>query len=430
MKRWTESVATLLRQILWIMPGALLAAVAAWSMLTFDAVFDVPYTISTENARVLLGATFSAVIMVGAFAFWMRPITAQLAASSMPPRRVAAHLHDRFQQRVIATTVAATAYLAIIMLSLPDGPDGLAPAIATVSGAALGVGAMASLLVAIREAESTTRPAFLVAETARAVIEMIGRSGYDGDGSVENQVPPDDGPKGHTITAPETGWIQSIDGVGLRRSAPAKSHVRLEAGLGGFVVAGSTSICAVKHQTPTEEDERRMQEHFRIADVRPAEVDLVGSLTEFTDVAVHTLGADNKSISTMYETMGYLGTVLHQLVDNDLQTEDLHLDDGRVLHQGPGPDGAGLAQLCIDRIRQAGAGEPVVALEMVRILLEVKPAASARGRRDIERVLDNEADLVVAQCKHAGGFPPDVERVAAARAGGPAPQLTSVRRHA
>lgn len=173
-----------------------------------------------------------------------------------------------------------------------------------------------------------------------------------------------------------------------------------------------------------------MKEHFRIADVRPAEVDLVGSLTEFTDVAVHTLGADNKSISTMYETMGYLGTVLHELVENNLQREDLQLDDGRVLHQEPGPDGAGLAQLCIDRIRQAGAYEPVVALEMVCILLEVKPTASARGRRDIERVLDNQADLVVAQCKHASGFPPDAERVAAARADGPAAQLTSVRRYA
>lgn len=335
----------------------------------------------------------------------------------MPPRRISAHLHDRFQYRVISITVGATTYQAAILLSLPAASGSAAPVISTFVSVAIGVASIAALLVAIRYAERATRPAFLVADAARHVIDRIRHLGA-GEGDPVETLAQGDDVEEHVITAPQTGWVQQVDSMEILRTAPEGAHVRLQVGPGGFVVRNYTPVCMTHGAQPSEEEEEGMQQGIEIADARPPDLDLVGYATEFCDIAVHTLIGTHRSISTMYETIGYLGAILHALTEHDLRVQGLQLDGGRTLQRGLGPDGAGLADMCIDRIRQASADEPVVALEMVRILLEVRKAAVGEGRSDIERVLDHQADLIVAQCKYAGGFPPDVERVAAAQAAG------------
>lgn len=391
--------------------GAALSAV----VLGLDELTVLPLVIASENARVLLGATFAAVVTAGAFAFWMRPIAAQLAASAVPSPVVVGRLDDDFQGRTIGVTVGALAYEAIVLLSLPTSSGGTAPPLATLIGAGVGVAAIAGLLVAMHHAERSTRPSILVAEAARAVVHRIQASARKADGASADVATLAD-PAG-TITTPVTGWVRNIDDDHLLQEMPAGGVARVEVDVGSFVIEGWTVLVSVWDPNEEEPDTAVMRGCFEVGDERADSIDLAGSLSQFVDIGVHAAVGGSASPSTVYETMWHLGAILHELCQHEVGVADRQVDDGRTLIRRRA-DAAQLVNLAVDRIRQVTASEPPTAIELVRVICDVRQAAIARDREGIVDVLDDQCDRIVAQCEHAGALPSDVERVVAARRGG------------
>jgi uncharacterized membrane protein len=386
-------------------------------VLGVDAVVGNSSAVSAENARVLLGATFGAVVTIGAFTFWMRPLAVQLAASTVPPRTVASHLHDRFQSRVVAVAVGTLAFEATVLLSLPAGSTEGAPVVAVVAGTVLGVAAIAALLVAIEHAERSTQPSVLVSESAQMVVRHI-RAAANEPASIDVDAALDDDAAA-VVTPATSGWIRSVDDEGLLAAAPDGATVRLESDVGAFVVAGWTAIVRIWPPDAVTEDVRRdIGAQVRIGERRDGTADVIGSLSQFTDIAVQAAIGGSSAPSVVYESMWYLGAILHELVRHDhVGRADRRLDDGRVLLAPGNVDGARLAHLAVDRIRRVTASSPEMALELVRVVGDVRRAAADRGRDEIVEVLDGQADRIVEQCRHAGALPADVERVADARGG-------------
>lgn len=83
-------------------------------------------------------------------------------------------------------------------------------------------------------------------------------------------------------------------------------------------------------------------------------------------------------------------------------------EDGRAIEWAPEPGAPALAGTAVDRIRQAIASQPLMAVELVRVLVDAGHHAAASGR-------DEQADLTVARCRQADPLPSDLERVVAAR---------------
>ena len=399
-------------------PAAVVAGVAAAAIvLAVDHVVQAPVALSADNARGLLAASFGALVTAGAFSFWMLPVAAQLAAASVPPPAVARHLHDRFQRRVIAATLGALAYTAVTLLAIPAGADAEAPTLATVLGAALGVAAIAMLLVAIQHAVRSTRPSSLLSEAAKQVIDQI-RSPLPPEATRADAARPGSG--GVPITAPTTGWLGAVDEPALLRALPEGSTAVLHAGIGSFVVRGWTQIATV-HGAEHPDALHDLDRHFAIGGERPADQDLVGSITQFADIAVHASAAGSGAPSIVYEAIRYLGAVLHELVDHDAGLVQRRSDDGRSIVRAPDPGAPELASMAVDRIRQETAWHAGMALELVGVLVDARRHAVDAGRDELAAVLDQQADLTVDQCRHAGPLPYDLDRVAARRAEQPAP---------
>lgn len=399
-------------------PAAVIAGMAAAAItLAVDNAVEPPVALAADNARGLLAASFGALVTAGAFAFWMLPVAAQLAASSVPTPAVAQHLHDRFQRRVIAATLAALAYTAVTLLGIPSGSDATAPTLATVVGAALGVAAIAMLLVAIQHAVRSTRPSALLSEVAMQVIERI-RSTHR-PGAVEPAVTwSSNRSRGAPVAAPATGWLGAVDEAALLSDLPEDSTAVLDVGIGSFVVRGWTRIATVHH----EDDPGTLPDlgrHFTIGGERPADQDLVGALTQFADIAVHASTGGSGAPSIVYEAIRYLGAVLHELVDHEAGPVERRSDDGRSIVRAPGPAAPELASMAVDRIRLETAWHPAMALELVERLVDARQHAAEAGRDELAAALDQQADLVVDQCRHADPLPHDLERVVAARAEDP-----------
>lgn len=392
------------------------AGVAGLALLT-DAVVDPPFSVAVGSARTLLGAMLAATVTAGAFAFWMLPLAAQLAASRVPAHTVARHLHDHFQRRIVAATAGALTLQALVVWSLPARAADDAPAVATTLGALVGIVAIASLLVAIRHGEHATRPGVLVSQAARSVVSRIERAdaarshrphaeaGLERGEACETEV---------EVLAPDTGWLDPIDERALLRSVPEDSTIRLEVRLGSFVVRHRTVVATVRAPTAGCEDEiaQRVGDQLSIGAERASELDLAGSLSQFIDIGVHAASGASGSPSTVYETIWHLGAILHELVRHEIGAPDERDEHRRTLVHRTRPDSAELIELAVDRLRQATAAEPAVALELIRVADDVRCAAEEAGRAEIARVLEAQCELIVEQCRHSGGLPADVERVA------------------
>ncbi|MCO8126876.1 DUF2254 domain-containing protein [Acidimicrobiia bacterium EGI L10123] len=405
------------RDRLQVLAGVALGVAVAAVALVADSAVELPMQIPTTNALSLLAATFSALVTAGAFAFWMLPLAAQLAASAVPPTIVAGRLHGRFQRRVITVTLGALAYTAVAAAAVPSSEDGSAPTITTALGATLGVAAIAALLVAIEHAVRSTRPSVLVSEVAHGVIDSIraaGRSAAEQDVDAS----PASGSSTASVVAPATGWLHAVDEDALLGAVPEGTTVSLQVGLGAFLVEGWTTVATVRGPDIGEEVGGRLEPHFVVDIERSADQALVGQLTQFTDIAVHAGSGSSGAPSVVYETIWYLGAILHELVQHRLGRTARRTDDGRVLEWSPDPDAATLANVATDRIRQVTAAEPAMALELVRVLVDVRRAACRAGRDELVDVLDDQADLIVEQCRRADPLPNDLERVVAARRGG------------
>jgi uncharacterized membrane protein len=403
-----------------ILLGGVAGVAAAGVSLGVDTWVDTPQ-IAAASARSLLGATFGALITAGAFAFWMLPIATQLAASSVPTSIASEHLRDRFQRKVIAATVCALAYTGTVLVAVPPTEAGGAPLISTVLGGAIGVSGISFLLVAIRHAQRSTRPGELLAEAASDVMDQIRRtSSARRPGQIAGpiQLPPTT----TKVLAPRTGWVNGIDEPRLLDALHTDGLVRLHVAVGAFVVRDWTPIAEVSSSAdeatvPPDEGVARCVD---IGSQRSAREDLGGSLARFADVAVHAASDQTGSPSMAYESLWYLGAVLHELVRHDVEMTDRVADRQKVLERPREPSGDELAGSVIDRIRLATSQRVSLAVELTRVLDDVRRAASKYGRRDLVELLEHQRDLVYEQCKQARPLGEDLERVAAARADGDA----------
>jgi hypothetical protein len=146
-----------------------------------------------------------------------------------------------------------------------------------------------------------------------------------------------------------------------------------------------------------------------------AAVGVVAAALRFADIAVHAGTGGSSAPSTVYEALWYLGAILHELVEHEPGGDERERDDGRSLERAPSPGAPALAETVVDRIRQVIAWQPVMAVELVRILVDARRHADGAGRHDLVGVLDEQADLTVAACRHADPLAADLERVVAAR---------------
>jgi uncharacterized membrane protein len=318
------------RDHLQVLAGIVLGVIVAAAALLADRAVDLGVAIPTTNALSLLAATFSALVTAGAFAFWMLPLAAQLAASAVPPTIVAGRLHGRFQRMVITVTLGALAYTAVAAAAIPSSEDGSAPTITTALGAALGVGAIAALLVAIEHAVRSTRPSVLVSEVAHGVIDSIRAARRSADGH-QDDVAPTAGSSTATVVAPATGWLHAVDEDALLEAMPEGSTLSLQVGLGAFLVEGWTPVATVRAAGIAGDLCLHLQDFFVVDVERAPEQALVGELTQFTDIAVHAGSGSSGTPSVVYETIWYLGAILHELVPHRLGRTECRTDDGRVL---------------------------------------------------------------------------------------------------
>lgn len=352
--------------------------------------------LATATVRPLTATLVGALLTIAVFTLWMRTVVVGLASSQLSPRVLAGYLDDGFQQRVTAWMIAAISYVAVTAALLPSEGTGV-PAISTVTTLVLVFGALAALLVAMRQAINSLSPPDVIRRIADTAFTLMERRIQPDDDAPDRLPETRDWQR---IRSDTLGWVQEIDHDAILATLPPEGTILLRITVGDFIAVGET-LGSVDAELG--EDERRdLREAVSIARTRDARDDLAFAIQQLVDVAQHAVTPGSLDTSTAYEAIVHLRALLHRLLRLGTATGCRAGEDGRrVLSMADWQPSDHLVA-SFERLRRGAAQDPTSARHLLRTMELLRETAVEVGDLRAQEVLDEQRErLLNAMDEHS-----------------------------
>jgi uncharacterized membrane protein len=170
-------------------------------------------------------------------------------------------MSDRLTQIVLGTLGGIFIYCLIVLRTIRGGEEDYVPSLAVLFGVVFAIGGVTMLIFFIHHIASSIQASSIIESVTRETLAAIDRllpaeRGDDDPAPEDRTVPATSHHPGsaHKMTATRIGYIQSIDvGTALRVATKHEAIVRLERGVGEFVVIG-TELASIETRAPTPGD--------------------------------------------------------------------------------------------------------------------------------------------------------------------------------
>jgi len=159
-----------------------------------------------------------------------------------------------------------------------------------------------------------------------------------------------------------------VDNAGLLRLAKdKKTIVRMEYGIGDFVVQNTTLVSLSLEEEPDQETITALQETFNISPYRSVEQDADFGIRQIVDVALKALSPGINDTTTAVTCVDYLSTILARLAPRQIPSSHRY-EEGelRVIAKEAGFES--LLAEAFDQIRSNANGDLAIMLRMLRAL--------------------------------------------------------------
>ena len=338
------------------------ARVPAWSQQELPSLLG----FSAEGSRAVLSAIATAMITVAGVAFSITIVTLSLASSQYSPRVLRQFMRDRANQWVLGVFVGIFAFCLTVLPRVRGGDDtGFVPAVAVAAGVVYSLVGVGCLIFFIHHVATSIQASYIVAQIAaetRAAADAL----FPDAAASDDDEPPAVVPSGPwcLILAAESGYIQLVDEEALLEfAAEREAVVRMERGVGEFIVAG-TSFCSVSGKEAERADfAHAVRTFFTISRTRTIEQDVMFGVRQIVDVALRALSPALNDPTTATLCVDYLTTVLHDLVHRRMGPRH-HVTEGRLRLVARHPEFAEVLALAYGEIR-ASAGSQVRVLQRI-----------------------------------------------------------------
>jgi uncharacterized membrane protein len=210
------------------------------------------------------------------------------------------------------------------------------------------------------------------------------------------------------------GYLQSVDEATLLRVACAhETIVRMDCGVGAFVVENSPLASLALENPPDEEIVAALRAGYNIDRHRTVHQDCAFGIRQLVDIALRALSPGINDTTTALMCVDYLTAVLARLVSRDIPPSH-HYDNGelRVIYRRQ--TFASLVAESFDEIRGCASGNATVMLKMLAALQTIASLTNLPGRR---RVLREQVDCIAELAGRSIEAPHDrarLERLVAA----------------
>lgn len=372
------------------------------------------FGVSADGARGMLSTIAGSMMTVVGVTFSMTLVTLVLASSQYTSRILRNFMRDRITQIVLGTFAGIFTYCLIVLRTIRGGDDGgFVPSLAVSFGVVLSLVGIGVLIFFIHHISSSIQASSIIATVAEETIVAIDRlfPGKLGEGPVdgdEDQTPlPLPERNWQAVPVKGNGYIQNADNATLLRLAREhKTIVKMERGIGEFVVHGTTVVSLALKDPPEKEIIAALQGAFSISRHRTVQQDPAFGIRQIVDMALRALSPSINDTTTAVMCVDYLTAILAQLTSREIPSSHRY-EEGELRVISIGPTFAGLVAESFDQIRGSAIGNVAIMLRMLGALATIASLTTNPNRR---RVLREQVQWITELAERTIESPHDRER--------------------
>lgn len=366
-----------LRSSLWFVPSLIvMSAVAlAIGLIELDTHLSPstwkswPYLFGAGAAgsRGMLSAVASSMITVAGVAFSVTIVALSLTSSQYTSRVLRNFMGDRVNQAVLGFFVGIFAYCLVVLRTIRGGDEGaFVPSLAVLGGVVLAFVGIGFLIFFIHHIATAIQAAHILAavatETTTAIDRLFptGLGEEDTDRDVSLALAFSSGQLWHPIASRSTGYIQGIDEDSLLRFArEGRRVIRMECGVGEFIVQGTPLVSVSGEVAPDDESVRKLNAGYVIGPQRTIRQDAAFGLRQIVDIAMKALSPGINDTTTAVMCVDRLTALMVRLVRRQIE-RPYRSEGGELRVIARGPTFAGLLAESFDQIRQNSGGNVAI----------------------------------------------------------------------
>lgn len=395
---------------LWFVPAAMVAgALVLWYAATAaDVVFirggmsvSWVYSGGIQGARTILSVIASSTITVAGVVFSITMVALSQASSQFGPRLIKRFMQDRGTQIVLGTFVSAFAYCLLTLGTLRQfGGEDSVPQVAISVALAYAFAGIGVLVYFVHHVAQSIQADSIVESTAKDVIATVRRVfpeelGY-GVETVDSwpAIPPDLEKHAGIVTAPESGFIDSIS-IGTIRGIAVKRDlvVKMEVSTGKFVTKGDRMALLWPAERAGQQAIRAVCSAFVIGRLRAMEQDIEFAIERLVQIAVRALSPGYNDPFTAIVCIQWLGTVLRDLARRRIGGPYWFDGQAKLRIITPPPGYAAFVNAAFDKIRHSAQKHAEVYVQLMTTMEYVaagvrRPEDRTTLRQHIEFVID------------------------------------------
>jgi len=385
-----------LRSSFWFMPSLIVVVsiVLAAALIEADsagsdrwlAQWPRLFGAGAEGARGMMSTIAGSMISVVGVTFSMILVVLALASSQYTSRILRNFMRSRVTQVVLGIFAGNFTYCLIVLRTIRSGDEGtFVPSLAVFFGFALALGGVGALVYFIHHIASSIEASGVIASVAQETIAAIDRlfpeklgqgPGEDDD---DQTLHPLSERNWRAVPARESGYIQRVnDSALLRLARDSNAIVRMEHGVGEFVVQNTTLASLALEDPPDPETIDALQATFSINRHRTVEQDAAFGIRQIVDVALKALSPGINDVTTAVTCVDYLTTILARLAPRQIPSSH-RFEEGELRVIAKGPSFESMLAESFDQIRNNAKGDVAIISRMV-LSMPSSPASTISRR--------------------------------------------------
>lgn len=344
------------------------------------------------GARAILSTIAGSMMTVVGVTFSMTLVTLALASSQYSSRILRNFIRDRVTQVVLGIFGGIFTYCLIVLRTIRvDDEFGFVASIAVSFSIVLAIGGIGVLIYFIHHIASSIQASSIIAVVADETMDAVDRlfpgalgqaAGDDEADQVSRAVAPR---VWQSVPGIGDGYIQHVDGAALMRLAcQHKTIVRMEHGIGTFLVQGTPLVSVAMDAPPDDELVASLQAAYTISRHRTLDQDCAFGIRQIVDMAMRALSPSVNDTTTAIMCVDYLTAILSRLTVRDIPSTHRYAD-GALRVIAVGHTFAGLVSESFDQIRSNAAGNVAIMLRLLAAVHTIASLTSDPLRRQVLR---------------------------------------------
>jgi len=358
--------------------------------------------VGTESARAILSTIASSMITVAGTVFSITIVALTLASSQFGPRLLRTFMKDRRNQFVLGTFIATFIYCLLVLQSVHSFDDQTFVPRLSISFAALLTLLSASVLIYFIHHISISIQADQVIAAVyrdleqnlkRLFPEELGKGANQNDGEdllAEKEI--SNYSLSCKIKAPNTGYLQAIEGERLIKLAESKDFfIRIHYRPRHYITKGSPLAEFHSNFELTEELKKSILECFIVGAQRSPEQDTEFAIHQLVEIALRGLSPSINDPYTAMVCVDRLGSALAYLADRAFPSKLRLSDGGKIRVEANAETFEGITNAAFNQIRQHGQLDVAVQIRLLETLKVIMDLTTSPKRM---KALTAQAELI------------------------------------